>query len=176
MKKIYIVLTYSGTLLSNIIKIYTKDEFSHISISLDKELKEMYSFGRIYSYHPFCAGFVHEQLERGFFKRFKNTRSAIYSMEISNESYKKIKKIISKMKKNKSKYKFNILGLFAVGLNKKITKENCFYCAEFVKHLLEISNVKLELPTLIRPENFKNIEVLELEYKGLLRNYNIESQ
>ena len=33
MKQIYIVLTHTGTLLSRIIKCYTKDEFSHCSIT-----------------------------------------------------------------------------------------------------------------------------------------------
>ena len=46
MKKIYIVLTHTGTTLSKIIKTYTKDEFSHVSIALDNKLQEMYSFGR----------------------------------------------------------------------------------------------------------------------------------
>ena len=49
MKKIYIVLTHTGTTLSKIIKTYTKDEFSHVSIALDNKLQEMYSFGRL---HP----------------------------------------------------------------------------------------------------------------------------
>ena len=44
MKKIYIVLTHTGTILSKIIKYWTKDEFSHVSIALDEDLKEMYSF------------------------------------------------------------------------------------------------------------------------------------
>ena len=47
MKKIYIILTHTGTMLSKIIKKYTKDEFSHVSIALDKELNRMYSFGRL---------------------------------------------------------------------------------------------------------------------------------
>lgn len=38
MKKVYIILTHTGTVLSKIIKKYTKDEFSHVSIALDKEL------------------------------------------------------------------------------------------------------------------------------------------
>ena len=41
MKKIYIILTFTGTALSRLIKYYTKDEFAHVSISLDSELKEM---------------------------------------------------------------------------------------------------------------------------------------
>ena len=44
MKEIYFVLTHTGTALSKIIKGFTKDEFSHVSISLDINLKEMYSF------------------------------------------------------------------------------------------------------------------------------------
>ena len=40
MKKIYIVLTYTGTILSKLIKKYTKDEFAHASIALDNRLKK----------------------------------------------------------------------------------------------------------------------------------------
>lgn len=40
MKKIYIVLTHTGTTLSKIIKSYTKDESSHVSIALDSELQD----------------------------------------------------------------------------------------------------------------------------------------
>ena len=47
MKKIYLVLAHTGTTLATIIKYYTKDEFSHVSIALDDELEEMYSFGRL---------------------------------------------------------------------------------------------------------------------------------
>ena len=57
MKKIYIILTFTGTALSRIIKLSTKDEFAHASIALDSELKEMYSFGRLNPYNPFFGGF-----------------------------------------------------------------------------------------------------------------------
>lgn len=50
MKKIYIILTFTGTALSRIIKFATKVEFAHVSIALDEELNEMYSFGRINPY------------------------------------------------------------------------------------------------------------------------------
>lgn len=75
MKKIYIVLTHTGTVLSRMIKMYTKGNFSHISIALDKELNQMYSFGRLNPYNPFWAGFVHESIYNGTFKRFKNTQA-----------------------------------------------------------------------------------------------------
>ena len=73
MKKVYIVLTYTGTIISKIIKSYTKDEFSHVSIALDIELKHMYSFGRLNPYTPLWAGFVQEYIHKGTFKRFYKT-------------------------------------------------------------------------------------------------------
>lgn len=63
MRSIYIVLTFTGTVLATIIKEYTRREFAHVSISLDKELEEMYSFGRLNPYNPFIGGFVHEHIE-----------------------------------------------------------------------------------------------------------------
>ena len=68
--KIYIVLTYTGTVLSKIIKLYTHCEFSHVSISLDKNLEHMYSFGRLNPYNPFKGGFVQEPVDKGTFRRF----------------------------------------------------------------------------------------------------------
>ena len=132
MKKIYIVITYTGTALSKIIKYYLRSEFSHVSISLDENLEEMYSFGRLNPYNPFYGSFVQEGLDRGTFKRFYKTRTKIYSIDVTNEQYEKIKKIIKNFNKNKEDYKFNVIGLFAVAVNKKIQFENSFYCAEFV--------------------------------------------
>lgn len=174
MKKIYIVLTHTGTFLSQIIKKYTKDEFSHISISLDIELNEMYSFGRLNPYNPFWAGFVHEHINMGTFKRFYNTRSQIYSLEISEEQYESIKNNINKIKSEKEYYRFNILGLLAVGFHKKIKREHSFYCAEFVKYVIEKAEIDIELPEIIKPEDFKKINELQEIYKGLLRKYQFE--
>ena len=42
MQKVYIVLTHTGTLLSNLIKLYTKNDYSHVSLAFDQELNEMY--------------------------------------------------------------------------------------------------------------------------------------
>ena len=127
MKKIYIILTYTGTILSRIVKIYTRKEYSHVSISLDRDLNEMYRFGRLNPYNPFIGGFVHEGIDRGTFKRFKNTKTKIYSMEIDEEKYERLEEIIENIQQKKKLYKFNVIGLIAVALNVRIKRENCFY-------------------------------------------------
>jgi hypothetical protein len=74
--------------------------------------------------------------------------------------------------KHKDEYKFNIKGLFYVALNKKVKKPKTFYCAEFVKYVLESSNINTSnLPEIIKPEDFKKMPNMELLYKGKLRKY-----
>lgn len=171
MKKIYIILTHTGTALSKIIKGFTKDEFSHVSIALDIELKEMYSFGRLNPYNPFWGGFVHEYIDKGTFKRFYKTRAKVYSLEITEQQYESIKNYIEQIKNNKENYKFNIIGLFAAGFHKKIKKQKSFYCAEFVKYVMEKADIKTDLPDIVKPEDFKNINELQEIYGGLFRKY-----
>ena len=87
MKQVYLVLSYTGTILSKIVPFYTKKEYSHVSISLDKDLKKMYSFGRLNPYNAFIGGFVHESLDEGTFKRFYKTETTIYEVDITDEQY-----------------------------------------------------------------------------------------
>lgn len=172
MKKIYIILTHTGTIPAKIIKMYTKAKFSHVSISLDKELNEMYSFGRLTPYNAFYGGFVHEGINFGTFKRFKNTEANIYSYEIEDEQYVKIANKIKEMKEATKRYKFNIIGLVAVAFNVRIKRKRAYYCAEFIKYLLEEADVRKDLPDIIRPEHFLDLKELKLIYSGKLREYN----
>ena len=85
MKKIYIILTHSGSLLSKAIKTVKKYEYTHVSIALDKELHQMYSFGRLYPYNAFIGGFVQESPNYGTFKRFSKTKTKILCLNVTNE-------------------------------------------------------------------------------------------
>lgn len=173
MSKIYIVLTYSGTILSKLIKIYTQKEYSHVSISLDEDLRHMYSFGRLNPYVPFFAGFVQESPKFGTFKRFSKTKTKIYSLEVDERQYEKITRIIRKFDLEKEKYRFNIIGLLAVALNLKIKRERSFYCAEFVKYVLDNSNLQIDLPEIIKPDDFARIEGSHEVYTGKLTDYHV---
>lgn len=171
-KKIYFILTFTGTWLSRTVRFFTKDQYCHVSISLDKELKEMYSFGRIYAYNPFYAGFIHESVDSGTFKRFKNTKALIYEIKITNEQYNKILNQIKEFTLKKDEYSFNIKGLIGVKFNKRIQQNNKFYCAEFVKYIIDTADIDLDLPDIIKPSDFDNINNKTKIYEGILRNYN----
>ena len=171
MERIYIVLSFTGTWLSKAVKIYTRKEFSHVSIALDKDLDYMYSFGRINVNNPFSGGFVHEVQNEGVFKKFYNTKSFIYSIEVNAQQYKKIKKCIKEFNLSKESYRFNIIGLIGAGLNIKVKRHNKFYCAEFVKYVLDKSGVDLGLPEAVKPQDFREVKNYDFIYNGKLNEY-----
>ena len=175
MRNVYIILTYTGTILSRVIRFYTKNEYAHVSIALDEDLSQMYSFGRINPYIAFIGGFVHESPKWGTFKRFKETKALIYKLEVTEEQYEAISKRLQKMEEEKSIYSFNVLGLFAAGFHKKIKKEKAFYCAEFIQYLLNTAKIENNLPYPVKPQDFNNYlkeeMKAELIYSGKLREY-----
>lgn len=171
MKKVYIILTYTGTILSRIIRIFTGAKYAHVSISLDKELNRMYSFGRLNPYNSFIGGFVHENINWGTFKRFKNTKSIIYSIDVTQEQYEKMEELIEYFTKNKKQFHFNVLGTFLAGFKIKYKRKNKFYCSEFVKYILDESGVKTNLDNIVKPINFQNLNDKDFIYEGLLREY-----
>ena len=173
MKKIYFVLTDAGTALGRIIKFKTGRKYTHVSIAIDENLEKMYSFSRLNPYNCFVGGFVHERLRKGCFKRFKNTRAKICSIWITDYQYEKIEEQIKLFEANREKYKFNVLGLAYILFDKEIHREDYFYCAEFVKHILLKANVNIKLPNMPRPEDFEQLEDSEVIYIGLLNDYKV---
>ncbi len=172
MKKIYIVLTQTGTILSRTVKLWTGKKYNHVSIALDDELEQLYSFGRIYPNIAFIGGFVHEGIQFGTFKKFYKTETKIYEKEVSDEQYEKIKETIAKFEENKSKYGFNVKGLVLAGFNKGYNPENKFYCSQFVTHVMKVSNIDItKIPKAVQPQDLEKLDGLKLIYKGKLRLY-----
>ena len=64
-KSIYIVISKTSTLPSNVIKMWTKEPYAHTSLSFDIELNDMYSFARRKLHNPFYCGFIKEDITTG---------------------------------------------------------------------------------------------------------------
>lgn len=174
-KKIYILLTYTGTLPSKLIKLYTKKTFSHVSISLDKDLTELYSFGRKYLRFPFIGGFIQENPNIGVFALYPDTLCRLYEMKVSKRQYTKIKQEIEKFKAQKSKYNYNFLGLAGLMLNRRIVVKDRFFCSQFVAKVLEDSQVNLfdKASEFVTVEDFNiQLENNPMIFEGNLQKYN----
>ena len=171
-QNIYIVITQTGTVLSRLLKIITRKQYNHASIALDKELNEMYSFGRLNPYNPFWGGFVHESIHYGTFKRFHNTEAIVLEVKINNSAYQELMKQIYFINDHKTDYGYNYLGLLLCGIGKSYSKKNRYYCSEFVRDLLLLTNADGAefIPKNVHPMDFSFLPSKNI-YKGKLKYY-----
>lgn len=169
-KTIYLLFLDTGTLLTKTINLFTKSTLNHASIALDQSLSQVYSFGRKKPTNPFIGGFVKENLQSPFFKKAK---CAVYRMQINELEYQFLQQRINQMETQKHVYRYNTLGLFGVMLNKEWSRENAYFCSQFVATMLEDCGVcQYNKPLgLIRPQDLREWHELELIYQGNLCNY-----
>lgn len=173
-RSVYVVLSQTGSILSRILKFFTRDEYNHSSISLTPTLEEMYSFGRLNPYKPFPGGFVKEGKNTGTFKRFYKTTAKVLEFKVDEESYNQLKLMLKYMEENKNDYKYNYMGVLRAVFNKNYEPKGKFYCSQFVRFCLDtfnISNAKL-LPRIVKPMDFMNLKEKRIIYTGVLSSYN----
>lgn len=168
-KKVYILLTDTGSYFTRLIKLFTKKPYNHASIAFDSELSEVYSFGRKQVGNPFRGGFVKENLQQGFFKQ---ADCAVYSLTVTENQLRKMKCYIQEIEEQKEDYRYNLLGLFGFLLNKPIKREKAFFCSQFVASALTKCTIDFEKPlSLIAPYDLQEISELKLVYEGKLNAY-----
>lgn len=170
-RKVYILLTDTGSFFTKLIKLYTKNPYNHASISFDPELSEVYSFGRKKAGNPFNGGFVKEDVKQSLFKQ---ADCAVYSLTVTEIQMQKVKRYIQEIEGQKEFYRYNFLGLFGFIINKPIKREKALFCSQFVASVLKGCNIiDFEKPlSLIAPYDLLEVSELKLVYEGKLKAYN----
>ena len=172
---IYILLTYSGSVLSRVINKKTQEPYSHVSIAFDEGLKELYSFGRLRPRNPIYAGFVKEDIANGTYARFPETTCAVYSLEINEKQYKRLMMEIERFILSDHRYRYNFIGLVGALVNYPIERKYNYFCSQFVSSLLTNSGIKLisKEAGLTAPRDFRECDELNLIYEGNLQSYSL---
>ncbi len=135
MKNVYVVLPKSNTLISKISKMVTHYEYSHITISLDDNLNEFYSFSRIYNDAPIISGFVKEYRSHLASKKGVDLKCKIFKIEVSDDVYNDIKNYITDLK-NDNKLLFNYLSMLLLPIVGGVKVIKSYNCCHFVAEVL----------------------------------------
>lgn len=170
MKSVYLLLTRSGTILSRLIHLFTLDEFTHISISADGTLKNLYSFSRKYAYLPLPAGFTRESAYKGYIGRHPLMKCALYELKVSDEAYRRINNRIAAMSTVSDEYQYSLLGVVFCAFGYELKRSRHYFCSQFVGELLNHSGaVALPKPAgLMHPDDYLEIPELTLIYRGTI--------
>ena len=173
MKKIYVILMHTNTIPSKLVKLFTKYEYSHVAISLNKDCYITYSFGRKSIYNILNGGFSIQTKDGKFFKKFNKTVCTIYEGEVTDEQYNNIQEIINNMEQNIDEYKYDFLGIIPRWFGVPVTFNNRFVCSHFVANVLEKSGIcNFEKETcLVVPRDFEKINKFHKIYTGSYLKY-----
>ena len=173
MKKIYVVVSQTGSIVSRIIRRVTGDKYTHASIAFEEDPTSMYSFGRIYKNFPIWGGFVKESPSHGAMKKFRTADIVVVQLSVPEEKYREVNEYILEMYAQRKKYHYNYLGLFLARHGIHFRRKMHFYCSEFVKDILERFDIvdKGDFAKVVRPIELLNIRGGKIVYQGKLCEY-----
>ena len=172
MKNVYIIFSFTGTYFSTFLKFMSGEKYIHVSLAFDKELKEVYSFGRHNPRWAFPCGFSEENFER-VTKVFKRAICQVYTMPLTQKEYDKLKKEVMRYRDNKENYHYNIVGLLPIQFNKIYRRKHHYVCSQFIGKVFEDTNIH-NFPkdySVVRPNDIRKIPRLSLRYEGKLIDY-----
>ncbi|MBN2980308.1 hypothetical protein [Cohnella algarum] len=167
---IYIVLSATGTMFSNTIKWFTKDDLNHASIAFDPGLHEVYSFGRKKLRNPLFAGLIRENFRDSF---YGNADCAVFRCPVPAEEYHRMREYVETMMADCDRYGYSLLGLAGVLLKKELHRKNTYFCSHFVASVLMRSSLYTfdKSPCFVTPGNleqaFRSYEI----YRGKMSGY-----
>jgi len=151
---LYIVLSSTGSAAGEIIRMFTKKEYSHASLSFDEELKTIISYNG--GENIFLPGLNQEMIE--FFNQKPDANIVIYKIAATREQKESVLNEIHKINEQGSSY--NLLGVFGYS-----HKKNIMFCSQFVYTMLKVTGLAYFEK---RPEEVKPMDFIELDYERRL--------
>ena len=172
MKNIYIILSQSGTEISKMLKIITKEKYNHSSICINDKFNEFYSFGRKKLNNPLIGGFIIENAFKHVFGKFKTIPCMILKLEITDEQYVTLENIIKDFIKNKDNLSYAFASLAFADTKFSIVNDTKFFCSQFVAKLLNDINIATpKAPEHMHPMDFTLLQNAEKFYEGDLKEF-----
>lgn len=168
---LFVVVTRTNTVVSRIIRFCTHTQFNHVSLSFDKGLEDLVSFGRLHPWTPIPGGFVHEGRHKGFFLRFQDTECRIYAKKVDQQRVEAFREQLQRFEERR--YAFNNLGLLTLLAGIPLERKHAYFCSQFCGAMLEESGIYSfsKAVGLLRPADFCEMEGFYLIFTGLLQDF-----
>lgn len=134
---IYIVFSSTPYMMGRFVRLFVDGKYNHVSISVDEDLSEVYSFARFYRQAPFFGGFVKESAGR-FHVGSKISDIIVCAVPVSAEKKADLTKRLHAMQKERDKYLYNLFSAVCVPIKKRIFVRDAYTCVEFAALVLRL--------------------------------------
>ena len=128
---LYVVISSTGSSASELISVFTRKEYNHVSLSFDRELKTVLSYNGGGSLYP--PGLNREQLE--YFRKKDDASILVYRLDAPIEKKRLVLEKIREINQNGSAY--NLVGL----VTKVSVRPNIMFCSQFVYSILRCAGL-----------------------------------
>lgn len=139
MKSVYVLLTRTGTIFSKGMRLMVTDEFTHSSISLNRDLTQLFSFARKHHRLMLPAGLVREDVFSGVYGSNPDAPCALLELSVSDEVYSAIARRIYSMVVSAEDYHYSILGVALCYFSIAHSRGRHYFCSQFVADVLHRS-------------------------------------
>lgn len=173
MRNVYVVLSATPTIIGKAIRTITRSTFNHASISLTRDLSEMYSFARYRAQNPLVGGFIQEFPQRLTLGKNKDIHIKVFEIPVTVSQYDKIQQFVYAMKDDEDQCLYNLLAILGrpFGLGNNTYK--AYVCTDFVVRALMQGEVNLVQSVLapLTPGEIEQMLDKNLIYDGKLEDY-----
>ena len=135
-RHVYIVFSSTPYRIGKFIRRFTGETYNHVSISLDRELTQMYSFARRFYRTPFFGGFVRESRAR-YHLNGVPSQIKICSLSVSREDYEQLAERLAAMYERREHYLYNHLSVLTIPFHRLFLLKDAYVCSEFVAGQLQ---------------------------------------
>lgn len=148
---LYLMLSRTGTGMGRFIRLCTRGEYNHVSLSLDPSLRQWVSFARYRENVPLAGGFVEEPVER-FLSAGKPVAVRIYAIPLPSDRIHALERLFSLAKEPDSGLIYNSFAAALSPLHIRFPISRAYTCLDFACAVLGLRCRSIqELASLLAP-------------------------
>ena len=169
---VYVLLTYTDSLMAKTIKAVTKQPYSHAGISLDSTLSHIFTYGRKTA-DDICR-FTDENIFNGLLGENRDKiQYALYVTFFDNRQFKILQQHIENIKNDIKQHKYSYKGLINFIFGKE-THDDGMFCSQFVASVIKAGDPKRlkRDASLYSPTDLRRVNGMHFVTRGILGNYN----
>jgi len=137
---IYVVFASTPYKMGSFIRRFTGEIYNHVSIALDQELTQMYSFARRYYRTPFYGGFVKESLAR-YHLNGQSADIKICRLPVTPQQHQLLEQQLHDMYAKREHYLYNHLSALSTPFKRLIPVKDACICTQFVAQILLLAGM-----------------------------------
>ena len=139
---IYVIFSNTQGKMGRFIRAMTHGTYNHVSIALNGDLSETYSFARLKHDTPFCGGFVREGAER-YRTGEHAAQISVCAIHVGEAGAEKVRGRIKRMRAHPEAYVYNMLSAMLAPWHMRVSVRDSYTCVEFAVAILQLAGVRL---------------------------------